>query len=168
MLGDSILDNKPYVGNDPCVIEQIQAELGSDWDATLLAVDGSTTNDIYDQIKGIPSSATHLILSSGGNDALGSQLVLQERAEFIYKGLHRLYGIQLRFGKEYQAVLKAASAKVPKLTVCLIYDPNFQDGVQQQVSIAGLSHFNDTITRLAFGLGLPVIDLRLLFNDKAD
>ena len=31
LLGDSILDNKPYVGNDPCVIEQIQAELGSDW-----------------------------------------------------------------------------------------------------------------------------------------
>ena len=30
LLGDSILDNKPYVGNDPCVIEQIQAEVGSD------------------------------------------------------------------------------------------------------------------------------------------
>ncbi len=27
LLGDSILDNKPYVGNDPCVVEQVQSEL---------------------------------------------------------------------------------------------------------------------------------------------
>jgi hypothetical protein len=36
------------------------------------------------------------------------------------------------------------------------------------VASAALSAFNDAITRAAFKAGVPLIDLRLLFDDPAD
>ena len=48
LLGDSIFDNAAYVGGGPDVIEQLKSILPRDWQATLLAVDGSVTTDVID------------------------------------------------------------------------------------------------------------------------
>ncbi len=168
LLGDSILDNKAYVGNGPAVIDQVKQVMGADWQATLLAVDGSRTGDVLQQIEQIPSSATHLIISSGGNDALWNQAILQEEVSIALEAFQKLAALQLRFGKEYETMLNAAKKKVPSVAVCTIYDPNFNELLRQQVSVAALSVFNDRITRNAFQQGLPVIDLRSLFREKAD
>lgn len=70
LLGDSILDNRAYTEGGPDVVSQVQELLPLGSHATLLAVDGSTTEDIPSQVQHIPSDATHLVLSVGGNDAI--------------------------------------------------------------------------------------------------
>ena len=73
LLGDSIFDNKAYVGGGPDVIAQLGAMLQAGSTATLAARDGSTTNDIAGQLETVPKTATHLVISVGGNNALGGE-----------------------------------------------------------------------------------------------
>ena len=54
LLGDSIFDNKRYVGEEPDVIDQLKADLPAGWTASLNALDGSTTFDIAGQLKRLP------------------------------------------------------------------------------------------------------------------
>jgi hypothetical protein len=70
LLGDSIFDNAAYVADRPAVIDHLRRALPADWRATLLAVDGDTTNMVAVRLPGLPADATHLIVSVGGNDAL--------------------------------------------------------------------------------------------------
>jgi pentose-5-phosphate-3-epimerase len=70
LLGDSIFDNAAYVNAGPDVIRQLKSILPRDWQASLLAVDGSVTTEVITQIHKIPAAATHLIVSAGGNDGL--------------------------------------------------------------------------------------------------
>src|SRR6188472_1029743 len=49
LIGDSIFDNRAYIGGAPDVVAHLRAELPAPWRATLCAVDGST---------GRPSEAT--------------------------------------------------------------------------------------------------------------
>jgi len=76
LLGDSIFDNAAYVNGGPDVIKQLRSLLPRDWQATLLAIDGSVTSDVIKQIPKIPASATHLIVSVGGNDGLSNADIL--------------------------------------------------------------------------------------------
>ncbi len=69
LLGDSIFDNAVYVAGGPAGIDQVRQNLPTGWQASLLAVDGDTSTDAPQQIQGLPSDATHLVLSVGGNDA---------------------------------------------------------------------------------------------------
>ena len=43
LIGDSIFDNAAYTGGGPDVVSQVRGLLAPGWEATLLAVDGSTT-----------------------------------------------------------------------------------------------------------------------------
>ena len=67
LLGDSIFDNAHYVKPGQSVsdhLTRLQIE------HKLLAVDGSVTVQVLDQLKNVPKNATDLFVSSGGNDAL--------------------------------------------------------------------------------------------------
>src|SRR6266566_1483360 len=68
LLGDSIFDNAQYTSGGPDVVSQVRNLLPSGWCASLLAVDGSTTVNIPDQIQRLPKESTHLVLSVGGNN----------------------------------------------------------------------------------------------------
>lgn len=63
LLGDSILDNRAYTLGGPDVISQVRGLLPPDWEATLLAVDGSTTDHVARQMG--RSSGTVPQVSSG-------------------------------------------------------------------------------------------------------
>ncbi len=67
LLGDSIFDNRSYVGrNQPAVIDQLKAKVKDQgWNATLVAVDGNVLSHVADQIKRVPRDATHLFVSIG-------------------------------------------------------------------------------------------------------
>ena len=56
---------------------------------------------------------------------------------------------------------------VEPTAVCTIYDANFDDELGEMAN-AGLSIFNDVITREACEKNIPVIDLRVIFNDAED
>jgi hypothetical protein len=70
LLGDSVFDNAAYTDGGPDVVTQLNEALPAGWAASLLAIDGSITGDIAVQVGCLPSDATHLALSVGGNDAI--------------------------------------------------------------------------------------------------
>src|SRR5579884_1626800 len=106
LLGDSIFDNGRYVGPDePAVIEQVRAALPAGWDATLLAVDGSVAGDVPAQLAGLPKDASHVVVSAGGNDALGHLSMLTEAAESVAEVFGRLAAIGEQFERSYLRML---------------------------------------------------------------
>jgi hypothetical protein len=168
LLGDSIFDNKAYVGDGPDVIAQLRDDLPSGWSATLAARDGSTSADIEGQLETVPSDATHLVVSAGGNDALREKALIEESAHSVAEVLDKLAKIKATFQKSYGAMLDDVLARKLPLAVCTIYEAHYPDLTTRMIADVGLSVFNDVITRAAFARGLPVIDLRLIVNDDAD
>ena len=102
LLGDSVFDNAAYVGSGPDVITQLRSILPGGWSATLAAVDGSVTGDVIKQIRGIPRTATHLIVSAGGNDALSQAGVLQEPVRSVAEALEELAELRHEFQRSYR------------------------------------------------------------------
>ena len=169
LLGDSIFDNQSYVEpGEPDVIRQLRARLPTDWEATLLAVDGSVTNDIRFQLAHLPTDATHLVVSVGGNDALGQLDVLTSPASSVAEALARLAAIQDQFELTYRRMLDTVLARRLPTAVCTIYNGNFPDTAYQRIATFGVTSWDDTILRCAIERGLPVIELRLICTDAAD
>jgi hypothetical protein len=168
LLGDSILDNKAYVGGDPAVIDQVRENLPKGWQATLRAVDGSVARDVTRQTAKLPQDASHLIVSVGGNDALHQSDILTRPARSAVEVFAALADIRDRFDADYTAMLAAVLAVNKPTVICTIYDGNFSDAGQRRLSTAGLTIFNDCITRAAVRHSLPVLDLRLLFTAPED
>lgn len=167
LLGDSILDNGAYVPGEPDVVAQVRALLPPGWSATLLAVDGDVISGVARQLRELPRSATHLVVSVGGNDALGFAHLLQAPAESVADGLHRLGAAQEEFARAYAAMLGAVTGTGLQTAVCTIYDTRLEEAGSYVIR-GGLALFNDLITRAAFSRGLSVLDLRLLCDQDAD
>ncbi|MCU0494767.1 MAG: SGNH/GDSL hydrolase family protein [Chloroflexaceae bacterium] len=168
LLGDSILDNGSYTAGGPAVIAHLRARVPADWQVTLLAVDGSLTSDVPEQIARLPADATHLVLSAGGNNALLQSGFVSEPAQSVADVLQRMAAIAQRFEEEYQATLSAMLACGLPTIVCTVYYPNFPDPLVQQLMTMGLLLFNDRILASAIEVGIPVIDLRRVCTTPAD
>ncbi len=168
LLGDSIFDNKAYVGDGPDGIKQVSEALPDGWTATLAALDGATTSDIKGQLKTMPSDATHLVVSIGGNDALQEKDLIEEKARSVAEVLDKLAKIKAAFKRDYGAMLEVTVARKLPVAVCTIYEARYDDPTARKIAGAGLTIFNDVIMREAFARGVPVIDLRLMFDDDAD
>jgi lysophospholipase L1-like esterase len=168
LLGDSILDNRAYVAPEPDVAEQLRARLGKGWRVSLVAVDGHVTADVERrQIDRIPADATHLVLSVGGNDALGHASVLRACAGTVADAVDLLADAQASFAASYVRMIDAVVKRNLPTAVCTIYDADHPEP-QHRLVVAALALFNDVITRAAFVRGLPVVDLRLICTDSAD
>jgi hypothetical protein len=72
-----------------------------------------------------------------------------------------------QFAARYAAMLDALLAHGLPTAVCTVYDTP-QTSAEARIVRAGLSLFNDAITRAAFARDVPVIDLRLICSDPAD
>ena len=168
LLGDSIFDNKRYVGDGPNVIDQLKADLPSGWTASLNAVDGSTTLDIAGQIERLPSDAAHLVVSVGGNDALKHKDLLNEKAGSVAEVLDKLGKIKGEFQANYRTMLDGLLAVKLPTALCTIYEARYSDPDTHRIAATGLSVFNDVITREVFARGLPLIDLRLVVTADED
>ena len=168
LLGDSIFDNAAYVRGGPDVIRQLRSMLPSDWQATLLAVDGSVTTDVIRQMSRIPASASHLIVSVGGNDGLSRADILQRKARSVGDAVDQLAALRAEFQENYERMLKALLAVKVPLALCTVYDPNFPDPLMQRLTTTALTIFNDCILREAITHGLPVLDLRLICSETND
>jgi hypothetical protein len=149
-------------------VKQLGAALPSGWKATLAARDGSTTVDVAGQLAGMPKDVSHLIVSAGGNNALQEKGVLEEAARSVAEGLDKLAKIKAAFRKSYAAMLDGVLARRLPTAICTIYEARYQDRAARAVAATGLTVFNDVILREAFARALPVIDLRLIFDDDAD
>lgn len=168
LLGDSIFDNGSYTGGGPDVIAQLRAAVPAGWKASLLAVDGATTAGIGRQLENLPAGASHLVLSVGGNDALGSQHILQSRAATTGEAMLQLGRATETFEAAYRKAVAACMRPGLPLVLCTIYNGNFPDEkYRQQVRIA-LAVFNDAILRTAIDHRLGLIDLRQICSEPQD
>lgn len=127
ILGDSIFDNAAYVNGGIDVITHLRSMIPEGWKASLLAVDGNVTNDVHAQISRIPSDATHLFLSVGGNDALGNLHILNMPATSSGQVLNELANVAASFERNYKKMLSAILSMNKPTTLCSIYYPNFPD-----------------------------------------
>lgn len=165
LLGDSIFDNGIYVARGSSVIEQLRARLPEGWKATLVAVDGAVTSSVLRQLERIPADATHLVVSAGGNNALENCDLLRQTELTGPTAFAELARVHQEFQKEYRTMLQAVLAMRLPTAVCTIYDslPDFP-----AAAITALAVFNDMILREAFRCGLPVLDLRLICDERRD
>ena len=167
LLGDSLFDNAAYVPDGPDVVRQVREVVPEGWQATLLAVDGAVTSGVASQLRRMPEDATHLVVSVGGNDALGASYLLGETVGNVRQGVGLLEQAQRRFAEDYDAMLEGVLGFGLPTAICTIYDtpPSAPD---HRIIRTALSIFNDIITRAAFSRGLPLIDLRLICDEDGD
>ena len=168
LLGDSIFDNAAYTGGAPDVVAQLRQRLPPGWRATLAAVDGATTEAVRDQLRLLPEDATHLVVSAGGNDALGHIDFLGAPAGTTAEALLGLADIAADFESRYRGMLTQVLALDLPTAICTIYYPRFPDTTLQKIAVTALAVFNDCIVRAAFTHGLTLIDLRLIFTEEGD
>lgn len=158
LLGDSVFDNGPYVPANGTTADHARRRLGpAGWQVTLAARDGAYTTDVVRQLSMMPTGATHLFVSAGGNDALGAALVLTEPAATVGDALEQLAQHIDHFRESYRAMVRVLlSARLP-VGVCTVYDAVPELGPAERTAL-GL--FNDVIVREATAAGLTVLDLR--------
>lgn len=164
LIGDSIFDNAPYVDTGCTVSDQL-SELAKDNRVTLLAVDGDITTDVDNQLRSLPSTATHLFVSCGGNDALQCLPALYEPVRTVGEAMDVFRAVTESFRHNYRAMLTSILSRNENLTVCTIYNciPELPGREKTALSI-----FNEIILEEAIRKNLPVIDLRLVCNSEQD
>ena len=167
LLGDSIFDNASYVRGGPDVRTQLAAVLPPEWRVTLAAVDGAVLADVPRQLARVPADATHLVVSAGGNDALGHADLLHRPARSSAEVLGWLADAADGFEARYRRMLDALGALGRPTTVCTIYNGNLGPPTQRLATTA-LAVFNDAILRAAGAYGLPAIELRRVCTEPAD
>lgn len=168
LLGDSIFDNGVYVDGGPDVCSQLRDLLPATWRASLLAVDGAVSRDVVSQLAHLPADASQLVLSVGGNDALMRRDVLAATVQSSAEAILLMADAMDAFEHDYRQMMEALLATGLPLTVCTIYNANFDAPDYQRCVRVAVAVFNDVILRVAAEHRLPVIDLRAICNRPAD
>jgi lysophospholipase L1-like esterase len=167
LLGDSIFDNSAYTGGEPDVVAHLRTLLPAAWTATLLAVDGATTAGIASQLARVPQEATHVVVSIGGNDALGQSDLLRTPVKSTAEALALFATRAAAFDRQYRAALSGVLALRRDTTLCTVYNGNLDRDVADIARI-GLTVFNDVILQFAFEHRLKVLELRQICNRPSD
>ena len=168
LVGDSILDNAAYTRGGPDVVSQVRERLPSGWKATLLAIDGSTTDHIETQLSRLPKDATHLVLSVGGNNALMQLSILESPVSSMAESIETIARMASDFEASYRAVVGACLETRLPVALCTVYNGYFDDRSFQRIASTTLTVFNDAIIRVAIENSLSVIDLRSVCVNAED
>lgn len=168
LIGDSVFDNGAYTDGGPSVVEQVSSNLSAQWQTTLGAIDGSTTEDIPAQLAELPGNTSHLVLSVGGNNALLRADVLDTPVSSSGEALLLLGTAAADFEVSYRNMLTECLKVGVPLVVCTIYHGNFPDPIYRTCVAVALCAFNDAIIRVASEHAMKVIDLRRICVDAAD
>jgi hypothetical protein len=165
LVGDSIFDNASYVPDGPCVTEQLREIMRDDVSVSMLAVDGDYVTDVAIQVRKLPSHATHILVSAGGNDALTHSRKLANDFLTSQDLFSEWSEIQSEFRRDYRSMLNTVIALERNAAVCTIYDavPSISP-----VEVTALSLFNDVIVGEAVAAGLPIVDLRQVCTEASD
>ena len=152
----------------PDVITQVRQLLPVGWRASLLAVDGATTEDVPSQVQRVPTDASHLVLSVGGNDVLRSSGFLYAPARSTDMAIAALADVSQGFEEKYRRTVGACQCLTLPLALCTIYNGRFPDASFQRLASTALMVFNDVILRVGIEFGLSMIDLRFVCSSPTD
>jgi GDSL-like Lipase/Acylhydrolase family len=177
LLGDSVFDNSSYVDEGLDVTTHFRSLLPEGWNVTLAARDGATTHSLGWQFRNVPEDATHLVVSVGGNNALGNSDLLTMSRKRLPNWAKGLPGFQAAlvmlhdrvdaFAGHYAEAMDEVRELGLPTTVCTIYNPDYSEPRASAVRTA-LSAFNDVIIRYARRNDLPLIELRDIVYDPED
>jgi len=165
LMGDSVFDNGAYVPSGASVLDVLSPLMTGGDRVTLLASDGAMTNDVLRQVAFLTGDETHIVVSAGGNDALGMSWILGAPASDVADALGTLGTVVRLFRSSYQDMICVLQGTGLPVAVCTIYNavPGLSDAEKMALSI-----FNDVITEEAARNGLPVVDLRVIMTEEAD
>ena len=168
IAGDSIFDNDGYVPNDPGVIEQLRTSIPSQWSAMKIAVDGDCIRHVYSRVENFPDFITDLVLSIGGNDALGYASILNQA-----KSLSDIPSLVAKPASEFRANYKALLSHLltlnTNLHVCTIYTAvPFEDPLWRQFVPPALNMFNSIIKEEAALHDIGVIEIDKVCTEEED
>jgi hypothetical protein len=167
LLGDSVFDNKSYVGSDPDVIGHLRAKLPNGWKATLLAVDGSTTAEIRTQLARMPRDATYVVVSVGGNNLLHERHTFNEGQVSGQQILETLAAAASDFHKKYAAAVEMLAELRKPTCLCTIYDGNLRPP-ETIMARAVVAMFDDKIYMEANRNHMSVLELRRVCTSSED
>ena len=168
LLGDSILDNRTYTSPEPETAECLRGILGTGWTVEMLARDGAVMSEIPYQLERVRGHPDAIVVSVGGNDALGHVGILEDRADDARAVLSRLADISEDFAGRYRRVLAEARPRSRRLIACTIYGPPMFDATTTRLIRVPLTLLNDQIVREAARAGVDVLDLRSVCTSAAD
>ncbi len=170
LMGDSSIDNMHYVGKGGLpVIEHLRDILRPrrKWSATMVAMDGAVISSIPGQLARVPEGTTHVVVSVGGNDALGQIHVLGRKVRDVATAFYAMSAVQDQFLEEYEEMCDDLQSLCLPLLLCTIYEPCHAPNmrVTQAIQSCALSLFDDVIHRVAMRRGIPLLDLRLVMTE---
>ena len=172
LLGDSIIDNKVYVGEgELSVTEHLQHNSSSNF--TMIAVDGDTTEDVLEnQLDNLKEPVSHIVLSIGGNDLLQNLHLLQDETSGMKFALEKSSELIGEIQENYTKILEHLSNYDTKVLLCTVYEGDLKSDVMlAQFDKAGqamLKMHNDTVYYLASKFEVDVLELRNIFTNKED
>lgn len=172
LLGDSIIDNKVYVGEgELSVTEHLQLNSSSNF--TMIAVDGDTTEDVLEnQLDNLKEPVSHIVLSIGGNDLLQNLHLLQDETSGMKFALEKSSELIGEIQENYTKILEHLSNYDAKVLLCTVYEGDLKSDVMlAQFDKAGqamLKMHNDTVYYLASKFEVVVLELRNIFTNKED
>jgi hypothetical protein len=124
--------------------------------------------NVQKQTLNLPSDATHLFVSAGGNNAILNADILQMKISASAEVFDRLADLSSTFEFQYREMLETVLSLNKSTAVCTIYYPRIPEDFTQKIAVAALATFNDVIMKQAFLAGVPLIDLRLVCNEDSD
>ncbi len=174
LCGDSILDNGAYVGVNGRSVHSHLVEFATGWAIDFRAIDGAVCADVVaSQLNHSDEPVDAIVLSVGGNDALGHLPLLQDPRKFMFMEFAlNIADLQAEFRANYRAAVNRARAHGRRMLVLTIYRPRFHlDGYPSEIQTAAeplLSIFNDVIQEEARSVSADVLDLRTICTSDAD
>ena len=172
LLGDSIIDNKVYVGDSELsVTEHLHHNSSSNF--TMIAVDGDTTEEVLEnQLDILKEPVSHIVLSIGGNDLLQNLHLLQDETSGMKFALEKSSELIGEIQENYTKILEHLSQYDAKVLLCTVYEGDLKsDLMLAQFDKAGqvmLKMHNDTVYYLASKFDVDVLELRNIFTNKED
>jgi len=172
LLGDSIIDNKVYVGQGGLsVTEHLKHNSSSNF--TMIAVDGDTTEDVLDnQLDNLKEPVSHIVLSIGGNDLLQNLHLLEDETSGMKFALEKCSELVDEIQENYIKILERLLQYDAKVLLCTVYEGDLNSDVllaeYDKAGQAMLKMHNDTVYYLASKFDVDVLELRNIFTNKKD
>ena len=168
LAGDSIFDNDVYVMGEPGVVEQLRRSIPKDWSACKIAVDGDCIRDVEKQLEWLPTHATDLVLSVGGNDAREYRYLIDKiKAPKDIVGI--LSGPKAEFAAQYSSLLGRLKSLPVRLIACTIYTAiPFEEPEWRAFAPLAIGEFNKIIRLEAEKLSIPIISLENVCTEPTD
>ena len=173
LLGDSIIDNKIYVGPHELSVTEHLHNLTDDV-INSIAVDGHTTKDVIRaQLDKLPYYSTHQVLSIGGNDLLQNMFFLKNTEQLTANEVfEQSVGIMAPIKRRYQTIVEKLSLQDSNILLCTVYEGNLlNDPLLYDIALSSkamVSMLNDIVYSTANTYNAEVLELRTIFTMPKD